>query len=340
MTRMAQLILPGLFDLPLEELEPEFVDNELPHLNRILRLATPCENREYSIDAILRSALSLQSTDAGLPLAQAFADDSDTPGRSMLVEAIHLQAGMHNAIAIPIPGNEETSQDISIIINDLDDLFKVDFDISAVSQSIYLLQLKAFDPPTHYPHPLSVLGKSINPFIEQSRQVLPWYRLLNEIQMFMHQHPVNEQRLRQGKLPINSLWAWGAGVPPDSSLDCALEGATRPDWYCDDPVLNRFAGSLGLTVEPCASLALSNDLDHALIVDLRLLHFLKAGLASRLDQLLLDVEQTLVAPVVKTLARRSLPLRLRAGYRVDFELNPAGRFKFWRRPASLANWRN
>lgn len=327
--------------MPLEELEPGFVDNELPHLNRILRLATPRDNREYSIDAILRSALSLQSTDAGLPLAQAFADDADSVGRSILIEAIHLQAGMHNAIAIPIPGNAENTQDISIIIRDLSDSFKVDFDLTAVSQGLYLLQLKAFDPPTHYPHPLSVLGKSINPFIEQSRQVLPWYRLLNEIQMFMHQHPVNEQRLRQGMLSINSLWAWGAGVPPvPPAPDSPLDNTITPDWYCDDPVLNRFAGSLGLTVEPCASLAPIDDLDHALIVDLRLLQFLKAGLESRLDKLLLDIEDAVVAPVVKTLARRSLCLQLRAGFRVDFELYPGARYKFWRRPASLANWRN
>jgi hypothetical protein len=336
MTRTAQLILPGLFDLPLEELEPGFVDDELPHLNRILRLATPRANREYSIDAILRSALALQSTDAGLPLAQAFVDDSGLARRSMLVEAIHLQADLHNAIAIPIPGSEENIRDISLIINDLTDLFKVDFDVTAVSQGLYLLQLKAFDPPMHYPHPLSVLGKSINPFIEQSRQVLPWYRLLNEIQMFMHQHPVNEQRLRQGRLAINSLWAWGAGVAPGSAPDCE----TGRGWYCDDPVLNRFVASLGLTVKPCDSLAESSDLDDALVVDLRLLQFLKAGLDGRLDQLLLDIERALVAPVVKTLARRSLPLRLRAGYRVDFELNPGARFKFWRRPASLASWRS
>ena len=50
----------------------------------------------------------------------------------------------------------------------------------------------------HYPHILSVLGKTANPFIEQSRQILPWYKLLNEIQMFMHQHEVNQQRMQRG----------------------------------------------------------------------------------------------------------------------------------------------
>ena len=41
-------------------------------------------------------------------------------------------------------------------------------------------------------------------------------RLLNEIQMTLHAAPVNEQRRRQGLLPINSLWFWGYGALPAS----------------------------------------------------------------------------------------------------------------------------
>ena len=67
---------------------------------------------------------------------------------------------------------------------------------------------------------------------------LPWYKLLNEIQMFMHQHEVNQQRMQSGLLAINSLWFWGAGSRPQT-LDSNLA------WYCDDPLLNRFAESLG-----------------------------------------------------------------------------------------------
>jgi hypothetical protein len=201
-----------------------------------------------------------------------------------------------------------------------------------VSRGLYLLRLKAFDPPTHYPHPLSVLGKSVNPFIEQSRQLLPWYRLLNEIQMFMHQHAVNQQRLQQRRLAINSLWAWGAGAPAAPAI--------RPAWFCDDPVLNRFAASLGLPVEASASLEACAGVDGAVIVDLRLLQLLKTGLDSPLDRLLLEIERDLLAPVFAALAKRPVTLLLRAGYRLDFELKPSARLKFWRRPGSLAKWTN
>ena len=41
----------------------------------------------------------------------------------------------------------------------------------------------------------------------------PWTALLNEIQMALHEHPVNEGR----ELPVNSVWLWGAGELPRSA---------------------------------------------------------------------------------------------------------------------------
>ncbi|MCP4333288.1 MAG: hypothetical protein GY785_11585 [Gammaproteobacteria bacterium] len=327
-----QIILPGLFDLPLHELETDFVSKELPGLNRILGLATLHDNQAYSIDAIIQRALTLESS-PGLPMAQAFAEaDEAEPARLILAEAVHLRADLHDAVVIPIPKTPDTIQDIEIIINNLNDAFKVDCDLSVIADSVFLLRLTGFDAPTLYPQVLSVLGKAVNPFIEQSRQVLPWYRLLNEIQMYMHQHPVNVERMRQGRLPINSLWFWGAGERP------AI--ATRPRWFCDDALLNRFAASLGLVVESCSGIGACADFSDTLIVDLRLLQWLKAGLDTNLDEILLDIERKLLAPVLQEFAKSRLTLHLRAGYRHDLELRPSAKIKFWRRPGSLDAWKS
>jgi len=336
-----QIILPGLFDLPLEELDARFVVDDLPALNRILGLSSACDNNDFTIDALLSSALNLEpevsesgaeaSGVEGLAMAQACADDHQDPRRLMLAEAIHLQADMHGAIAIPILSDSINRNDIDIIINDLSNYFKVDCDIRSIGEGRYLLQLKAFDSPTHYPHPLSILGKSISPFIEQSREILPWYRLVNEFQMFMYQHPINQRRQLEGRLAINSLWVWGAGERPTLNL--------KPLWYCDDPLLNYFASSLGLPIESCRNIAAGDDGKNAIIVDLRLLQYLKSGLDWKLDELLLDIERGILRPLLKTLPRRQGPLKLRGGYNLDFELKPTDRFKFWRRPGSLQNWR-
>jgi len=46
------------------------------------------------------------------------------------------------------------------------------------------------------------------------RDAKVWRQLLNELQMLLHQHPVNEQRELEGLPAVNSLWFWGGGVCP------------------------------------------------------------------------------------------------------------------------------
>jgi hypothetical protein len=41
--------------------------------------------------------------------------------------------------------------------------------------------------------------------------------LLNEIQMVLHEHPVNEAREARGEPAVNGLWLWGAGAAPKAS---------------------------------------------------------------------------------------------------------------------------
>lgn len=72
-----------------------------------------------------------------------------------------------------------------------------------------------------------------------------WRRLLSEMQILLHHHPVNESRRREGRVPVNSVWPWGAGALPtldpspfravhgDSALARALQAlsgeAARPE---------------------------------------------------------------------------------------------------------------
>ena len=336
MTRTVQIVLPGLFDLPLHELEPQLLQQKLPHLNRILRRATAKPNQAYTIDAILGSALaghgSVQAAHAGLPMAQAFtASEAAEAERLLLCQAIHLRPDMHSAVIVPIYADQKNLQDTDIIIKDLRELFKVDCDIDVVADGLFLLHLKQFAAPTYYPHILSVLGKTANPYIEQSRQNLPWYKLLNEIQMFMHQHPVNQRRLQRGLVPINSLWFWGAGhrlQTPDSNLA----------WFCDDPLLNRFARSLGLAPQSCAEIDTTVNPADALVIDLRLLELLKTERTVPLDQLLLDIDHQLLKPLLAMVHQGRTQIVLRAGYEFDFTLKPSALMKFWRPQKTLSSW--
>jgi hypothetical protein len=103
-------------------------------------------------------------------------------------------------------------------------------------------------------------------------------------------------------------------------------------------LLGRFGDSLGLRAHPLAALGDGPPDGDSVVIDLRLLQSLKSGLAGRLDELLLEIEQQLLEPVFEILSSRPAMLRLRAGYDYDFEMKPGAKFKFWRRPGNLSDW--
>jgi hypothetical protein len=54
-------------------------------------------------------------------------------------------------------------------------------------------------------------GRSIDALLPRGDNAGIWRARLNEIQMLLHRHPVNEEREGAGRLPINSIWLWGGG---------------------------------------------------------------------------------------------------------------------------------
>ena len=161
-------------------------------------------------------------------------------------------------------------------------------------------------------------------------EILPWYKLLNEMQMFLHQHEINQNRLLNGLLPANSLWFWGGGVKTTINPDLA--------WYCDDPLLSQFAQNLEMAPQSISALNHSKNSSDALIVDLRVLSALKSGQGESLTGLLLDIDRRLFKPMLESVDAGSCRLGLRAGFKYDFEMQPRSRFQFWKRRKCLLDW--
>jgi len=67
-------------------------------------------------------------------------------------------------------------------------------------------------PIEMYSSPPEIVQKqSVKSFLYQGKQSQHWINLANEFQMILHQSSVNKTRLEQGKIPVNSIWFWGAG---------------------------------------------------------------------------------------------------------------------------------
>jgi len=79
--------------------------------------------------------------------------------------------------------------------------------------------------------PTVAAGRNLRELMPGGRDGAQVRSLMNELQMLLHEHPVNGQRERRGMPVVNSLWLWGFGaaVPP---APVAL-----PPLYTDDPWL-------------------------------------------------------------------------------------------------------
>lgn len=78
----------------------------------------------------------------------------------------------------------------------------------------YLRVIKTVPPKTYL---LSeVANRGINELLPFGANQTVWRGLFNEIQMLLHDHPLNQSREARSEPAINSTWFWGGGILPDS----------------------------------------------------------------------------------------------------------------------------
>ena len=329
MTTNVDLIIPGLFNLPVGELDSSLLNLDLPAFNQFLRFGQSWVNRTFDLETMLIESTGWSGIET-LPFAQAYAKllpATANSDRIILFKPIHLRADRYDAVVVPIEHNLDVSNNIDIIINDLKEVFKVDCDIKKIKNGLWLMQLKQTMPAQHYPHYLSAIGKKFDPF-QQSKQVLPWYQLVNEMQMFMHQHKINHGRLESGLPSINSLWFWGAG-------NLLPKGQKDINWYCDDELLTDFARLSDISFANLNSIKAINFSDDSIIIDLALLEALKIPGDNSLQNILCSMEARLFEPLLQGIKTGKCKLRLWTGSGIDLILSRYSTCQFWKKPRSL-----
>ncbi len=63
-----------------------------------------------------------------------------------------------------------------------------------------------------------VANKGINEQLPFGANNRVWRGLFNEIQMLLHEHPLNQSREARGELAVNGTWFWGGGTMPKSAV--------------------------------------------------------------------------------------------------------------------------
>ena len=79
------------------------------------------------------------------------------------------------------------------------------------------LRLPGDTPLPGFAAPEQALGEDLAQHLPQGPEGRRWRVLLNDVQVLLHQHPLNARRQARGQAPVNSLWLWGGGRLPDAS---------------------------------------------------------------------------------------------------------------------------
>ncbi|MBS0226214.1 MAG: phosphoglycerate mutase [Proteobacteria bacterium] len=90
------------------------------------------------------------------------------------------------------------------------------FALDATSPDRWYLRMVPGTPLPEFRDPAEALGTDLGDDIDTTPQHRHWRVLESEVQVVLHNHPMNQQRARRGLPPVNAVWCWGGGVLPQS----------------------------------------------------------------------------------------------------------------------------
>lgn len=196
---------------PARFLEAAVRDLRLPALETLLARGSlqPCP--ADGVEAAVCAALGI-ARQQDWPLAPiAVAADGGEAGDAYWLRAdpVHLRV-MRDRVVLASGDLELSREEADALAASIGGHFGEDFSPLPLHPQRWYLRFPL--APRLTTTPLSVaVGRDIAPLQPQGQDALLFRARMNELQMLLHAHPVNQAR---GKLAVNSLWLWGGGRQP------------------------------------------------------------------------------------------------------------------------------
>jgi hypothetical protein len=318
-------------DLNLDVYFPQFAKfllsgDNAPAFANLCALGTWKLDAEHALEASLCKQFGVKKqTDWPLaPLALMGEGAQQKAGNWFLVHPVHfvLQRDfftLGDTVTL-------TADELELLVVDLNQHFSQDGLRFVPSKSGEFLYLHVNDDVDVATYLLSeAMGRDVGKHMPQGKDGMKFQALLNEVQMLLHDHPLNRAREEKGLLAMNSLWLYGGG-----SFKEINQSAQKPAFklFANDSLsmgLAEWSGiSIGL-VKDYASLKLACD---AVIV-----------MANNSN-----LESDWFAPMLKSLKQKELET-LRCHFDVHgmtftLHINPRDTWKFWRKLKPITTYFN
>ncbi|HJV26373.1 MAG TPA: hypothetical protein VJ673_11840 [Aromatoleum sp.] len=328
------LVIPGLIWPGASVVSPAS-GLHLPALARLLGLGqrhvAPFEPLDRQLARLLGYPTS-GADDETLPLAalRRLGEDTAPPPAAshwLCADPVNLSFAREHLLLNEFPEDELSPDEVAALTDTLNETFSDIGEFEACTSARWYLRLSA--PMRARLYPLhDVIGRPIQHFLPEGEHARLWQRTMNEIQVVLHNHPVNQARENAGRRPANSLWLWGAGELAPAATKPTAAVQTR------EPLTRGLARAAGIDpMPPDRTAALKGET--VVVLD----SLLKPALQLDIDHwrnTLVGLEQEWFGPLADALRnRRVRGLRLTApGDRGTLELTvrASDNWKFWRKP--------
>lgn len=257
------------------------------------------------------------------------------------VDPVHLRLLRDSLTMADCKPFDLTSEEAHSLLDTLNRHFAVDgLQLLAPAANRWYLQLP--QPAALITHPLAeVVGRDVDECLPQGSDAMLWHGWINEAQMLLHDHPVNQEREHRGQLPVNSIWPWGGGVlagPASISYQGVWSG---------DGLARALAGLAGGEAQ-AVPVSTEAWLDKTPVVGKHLIMLdalnnpeLRQD-AGSWQQTMQQLDRLWFAPLLQALkAGRISRIHLHlAGFRAvrSFTVERTNLWKFWRRPKPLETY--
>jgi hypothetical protein len=283
--------------------------------------------REWLLEPVGGSDL-LARWPAGPALALANGLTAAGPGSWCVAQPVHFAAGLDHLRLAPLAQASLAEEDASTLGALVSSHFSNgELTVAAFVKGAWLLRFdRSIDCSTQPPG--AVVGRNVHDFMPAGRDGARVRSLMNEIQMLLHEHPVNQRRERARQLPVNGWWIWGFG---DGMAGAPGAGVNRWRLHSDDLWLRAVWSALETDAGDFTTFGSDTPSGDTLIA-------LSQPPAERTEDSLTAVDAgllSLLASNVRAGTIRSVDLF--AGS-TTLRVDSSARLQFWRRPAALSRW--
>lgn len=191
----------------------------LPTLARLLARAKRHAVAGTSTEALI--AYLYPQAPASGPLVAAGMGLTD-PGHYYQAAPVHLRADRDRLLLFAGADVALNSTEAQAITSAFNGVFSTDGMQLDLTGSAGVMSAKT-PPGPNLPGLFDVAGRYLDTVLPGEAAARPWRQLLNEVQMLLHDHPVNQARAERGELTVNGLWFFGGGPAIASSSSPPLD---------------------------------------------------------------------------------------------------------------------